>query len=136
MIKKEVGNVVMTEHCLRIGDFHAVSRLGKYLYYRNMRGNEAMGIIDEYCKFLREEVGELGFADAIQTMVLAGSVLFYDKMGIVGITDCGGELVEIDGVDYDEKNFADWFYGKATSGGITVGFGLGLIVKEKGGNDL
>ena len=134
MFRKQIGDALFGDNMLKIGNGQVVVRLGKYIYYRNMRGNEAMGIIYEYCKFLKEERGELGFADAIQTMVLAGCVsgVFSDKMGIVGFTDCGGELVEIDGVDYDAKNFADWFYGKATRGGITVGFGLGLMVKEKG----
>ncbi len=130
MIKKEIGNVLMGDNLLKIGETQVFACLGRYLCYRNMRGNEAMGIIDGYCKFLREEVHDKRLADAVETMVLAGSVsgVFSDK-NIVGFTDCGGELVEIDGVDYDCETFArNYFKGLSPS----VGFGFKHNVKERG----
>ena len=106
-----------------------VSRLWKYVYFRNVCGEEANAAVDEYIAHLRE-FGDGDFADAVEIMRKAGARggIFYDKLAVVGFLDGYGKLNEIDGADYCGEQFVrNYFRGVAPS----VGHGFKTMVKEE-----
>ena len=119
--------VSFTKYSLKIGNVIVVMSSGRYVFYRNMHGNDEMSVIEDYISYLRKN-NEMSLANAVEKMVGAGSVggVFSDK-NIIGIMDCGGRLYEINGVDCDGEGFLNAYYFKKQ---LNVGGGLGVEVQD------